>query len=145
MLALVSVRVIARPISSVRVHACTLASTVVLSFLHFQPRRSYGTLDVRTQSPHDRSAFPRTHTQLLEAMVYIHKQDIAHRDIKLENMAVGRDGSIKLIDFGYASHTGRYGWGHSRRCCPRLSAYTQSPEQTCSGILSSCFLSVLKR
>ena len=47
--------------------------------------------------------------QLLSALAYLHKQGIAHRDIKLDNMVVISSKSsdegqffIKLIDFGTA-------------------------------------------
>ena len=43
---------------------------------------------------------------LLEAVDYLHENDICHRDIKPENILFDNDGSsnIKLIDFGFARH-----------------------------------------
>ncbi|KAK9764964.1 serine/threonine protein kinase [Basidiobolus ranarum] len=40
--------------------------------------------------------------QLVHAINYIHSCGIAHRDIKLENICVDEDGSMKLIDYGCA-------------------------------------------
>jgi Protein kinase domain len=38
--------------------------------------------------------------QIVEALIFCHSQDIMHCDIKPENILIGRDGKIKLADFG---------------------------------------------
>jgi len=40
--------------------------------------------------------------QLLSAIEYLHQKKICHRDIKPENILVSNDGTLKLIDFGFA-------------------------------------------
>lgn len=39
---------------------------------------------------------------LLDAINYAHKHGVIHRDIKLENIILSRDGNVKLTDFGIA-------------------------------------------
>lgn len=40
---------------------------------------------------------------MVEAVVYLHDQNICHRDIKLENILLDNELSPKLIDFGFAT------------------------------------------
>ena len=45
----------------------------------------------------------RLFVQLMSAIEYMHSMDIAHRDIKLENILIEqRTGTLKLIDFGFS-------------------------------------------
>lgn len=41
--------------------------------------------------------------QALRALNYIHSKNIVHLDIKPQNMLVGKESTLKLIDFGYAN------------------------------------------
>lgn len=40
--------------------------------------------------------------QVIQAIGYLHSQKIVHRDLKLENILVQKDGYLKIIDFGLA-------------------------------------------
>lgn len=41
--------------------------------------------------------------QIFNTLQYIHKQNVAHRDIKLDNIMVDQNMNIKFIDFGFAA------------------------------------------
>jgi serine/threonine protein kinase/Ca2+-binding EF-hand superfamily protein len=41
--------------------------------------------------------------KVLSALQYMHERGIAHRDLKLENLMLDKDGDVKLIDFGLAT------------------------------------------
>jgi serine/threonine protein kinase len=49
---------------------------------------------------------------LLDALAYCHSKGVYHRDIKPENLIYGRDGHLKIIDFGIAvmSNSPRVTW-----------------------------------
>ena len=42
--------------------------------------------------------------QLARALEYCHEHDVIHRDIKLENILIGQDKKLKLIDFGLSAN-----------------------------------------
>jgi len=42
--------------------------------------------------------------QILEALNYSHKKSIAHWDLKDENILITKDGTVKIIDFGFSKN-----------------------------------------
>ena len=45
--------------------------------------------------------------QIFSAFAHIHKKNIAHRDIKLENILLTKNNEIKIIDFGFGMYNPR--------------------------------------
>ncbi|XP_072537305.1 testis-specific serine/threonine-protein kinase 6-like [Salminus brasiliensis] len=58
-------------------------------------------------------------SQLVSAVVYLHQQNISHRDLKCENVLLTADNQVKLADFGF----GRFSRGFPdltrEYCCTR--------------------------
>lgn len=44
--------------------------------------------------------------QILEAVAYAHSQSVIHRDLKPSNILIGKDGDVKIADFGLAAVVG---------------------------------------
>src|SRR5712691_6339144 len=61
-------------------------------------------LNEQKKLPQDRAI--RITLSLCNALGYIHSQGVVHRDMKPENIMVGLDDHVKLIDFGIAANAG---------------------------------------
>ena len=48
-------------------------------------------------------------TQICDALEFLHRIDISHRDLKLENLLIDSARNVKLCDFGFARILG---WSH---------------------------------
>ena len=69
--------------------------------------RDYYNSEIRNQkgiSEHKAMIFKKIFKQIFDAMNYIHKNHMAHRDIKLENILMTKEYEIKIIDFGFGMY-----------------------------------------
>lgn len=55
----------------------------------------------------DEEAF-RIFYPILKAVSYLHNKEISHRDLKMTNILVSSNGTVKLIDFGFADNKKRW-------------------------------------
>ncbi|CAD8151513.1 unnamed protein product [Paramecium octaurelia] len=60
--------------------------------------------------------------QLFEALCFIHRNNIIHRDIKLANLILQQDGVLKIIDFGLACFDGEQLKNHPKCGTPGYCA-----------------------
>ncbi len=68
--------------------------------------------------------------QVAEALQYVHDQHLIHRDVKPENMLLGRNNAILLSDFGIAiaSHNiGVAAVGTAAYMAPEQNAFSPCP------------------
>lgn len=54
--------------------------------------------------------------QVASALVYLHERNVAHRDVKMENVLVFSNNCVKLADFGWAIHLGSESHFRSTLC-----------------------------
>ncbi|PKC02832.1 hypothetical protein RhiirA5_297031 [Rhizophagus irregularis] len=45
--------------------------------------------------------------QIVDALAYLQKKNVIHRDLKLENILLSIDDNIKISDFGLSIHSSR--------------------------------------
>ena len=65
--------------------------------------------------------------QVADVLCYLHERGIVHGDLKPENMIVGKDGSVTLVDFGFSCPAG------SRAATVRGTRDYMAPEQVAKG------------
>ncbi|XP_033121071.1 serine/threonine-protein kinase par-1-like [Anneissia japonica] len=66
--------------------------------------------------------------QLVSAVEYMHKAELVHRDIKIENFLLDEDNNLKVIDFGLSNVLGSDGFLRTQCGSPAYAA----PEIFCS-------------
>jgi len=76
------------------------ATSVYLVMEYFEGQDLYTLLEERSYKPYPEVSARDIFKQLLSALSYSHKTGIVHRDIKLENILMDKNGKIRLIDFG---------------------------------------------
>ena len=76
-------------------------------FLEFVTGGSIASLVKRVEGNCLRPTVMRTYIrQVLDGLEYLHRIPVVHRDIKGDNLLVGRDGEVKLADFGCSKFIG---------------------------------------
>ena len=73
---------------------------VLMELLDGVPAQVYAKSCGRPGTPRRTSQVIRMVRGVAEALAYLHRHGMLHRDLKSANVLVGRDGGIKLVDFG---------------------------------------------
>ena len=85
----------------VRVHSIDrIDGNIVLDMEYVRGKNLQETL--RQQGPFEMQAGIELGIQMLDALEYAHQMQTVHRDIKPANILIGREGEVKLVDFGLA-------------------------------------------
>jgi serine/threonine protein kinase len=71
-----------------------------LVFQHIQGQDLFTYLERLNFAPRTEAEARSTITQILNATLHVHQNNIAHRDIKLENVLIDNHGRVYLIDLG---------------------------------------------
>ena len=80
---------------------------IIMEYIKGISLREYYNKEIKYQkniSSNKLNLLKKMFKQIFSAMNYLHKNHIAHRDIKLENILLTKDEEIKIIDFGFGMY-----------------------------------------
>ena len=79
---------------------------IIMEYINGISMREYYNKNIKHQklNPQKELIIKNFFIQIFSAMSYIHKNHIAHRDIKLENILIDKNQQIKRIDFGFGMY-----------------------------------------
>ncbi|XP_010869898.1 testis-specific serine/threonine-protein kinase 6 [Esox lucius] len=69
-------------------------------------------------------------SQIVNAVNYLHQNNIVHRDMKCENVLLTRDNQVKITDFGF----GRFATGYPELCSTYCGSAAYAPPEVLLGI-----------
>ena len=69
--------------------------------------------------------------QVVEGVLYLHQNNIIHRDLTPKNLLLADDGSIKIADFGLADEQTQHGENRTLCGTPSFMAYVCSYSRIC--------------
>jgi len=67
--------------------------------------------------------------QVLEVLAFVHLRGVLHLDLKPANIVMGDDGTVSLLDFGFAVRRGRHGEGGTPFFAPPEVLLGGTPDQ----------------
>jgi len=97
------------------------ASSIYLVMEYFGGCDLFSSLEDRSYKPYSEQVAKEIFKQVFAAVTHCHQRGIAHRDIKLENILLDKDGRIKLIDFGLCDYVMDVG-NAIRLCCDSVGS-----------------------
>ena len=79
---------------------------IIMEYINGISMREYYNKNIKHQklNPQKELIIKNFFIQIFSAMSYIHKNHMAHRDIKLENILIDKNQQIKIIDFGFGMY-----------------------------------------
>ena len=79
---------------------------IIMEYINGISMRQYYNKNIKNQklNPEKEIIIKDFFYQIFSAMSYLHKNHMAHRDIKLENILIDKNNQIKIIDFGFGMY-----------------------------------------